>query len=386
MATLTWDAVGGHPAPGDPGAYDELARGFSQTASDAAEAKRKLESFSRGVDDSIWRGESARAFRDKIDQLPGRLQKLHASYEAASDGMAGYGRSLRDLQREARTLLSEAQDARHDQATQERGRDQAQAADPSAPTTHHDDAIAAARSRFTTASHRLDDLRDRRRTAENAAIAKLGEAGDLGIANDSWWKRTFDAIDNWVDEHADILREISEILKVVSAVAGVLSFIPGMGAIALVAGGLAIATDAVLAATGNGSWKTLLVDAAITATGLGAGRLIGAGIKGFKRARAARIPISAQKQAGHVKGTPQYLNRVKHGKPTSAFDDAASAERYTKEAWALGKKVKGRPGVKDHEFGSPVGTGPKGGTQSRVRVHMDKRGRIHGHPSGPETP
>ena len=97
--------------------------------------------------------------------------------------------------------------------------------------------------------------------------------------------------------------------------------------------------------------------------------------------------IATQKQAGHIRGTPQYKNRIKQGKPTSAFRDAAEAEAFTQEAWAKGTPVPGRPGVKDYDFApTEVGTGPGGGAQTKVRVHMDKAGRIHGHPAGPELP
>ncbi|MGN8084338.1 RHS repeat-associated core domain-containing protein, partial [Variovorax sp. 22077] len=101
-----------------------------------------------------------------------------------------------------------------------------------------------------------------------------------------------------------------------------------------------------------------------------------------------RVPpyFSSQKQAGHVKGTPQYDNRVKAGKPTSCFCDWNAAIKYTDEAWANGTQVPGRPEVKDYEFGKPIGEGPRGGTQTKVRVHQDSKGKIHGHPAGPETP
>ena len=95
-------------------------------------------------------------------------------------------------------------------------------------------------------------------------------------------------------------------------------------------------------------------------------------------------PISSQKQAGHVKGTPQYLNRVKRGKPTSYFHDTKSAQRLTQEAWKNGILVPGRRNVREYDFARPIGIGPKGGMQTKVRVHQDARGRIHGHPSGPE--
>ncbi|MGH8905777.1 MAG: WXG100 family type VII secretion target [Egibacteraceae bacterium] len=112
VATLSWAALGGDPAPGDPGAFDGLARAFSTTAGNAGEAQSRLNAFAASVDDSIWRGEAADAFREKIAELPPRLAKLHDSYQAASEGMGGYARALGDLQSQARALLARAQGAR----------------------------------------------------------------------------------------------------------------------------------------------------------------------------------------------------------------------------------------------------------------------------------
>lgn len=104
-------------------------------------------------------------------------------------------------------------------------------------------------------------------------------------------------------------------------------------------------------------------------------------------ARASALDINRQKQDGHIPGTPQYANRAKIGKPTSSFLPSENADALTREAWIRGRPVPGRPGVRDYEFGRPVGTGPGGGTQSRVRVHQaPSTAKIHGHPSGPETP
>jgi RHS repeat-associated protein len=96
--------------------------------------------------------------------------------------------------------------------------------------------------------------------------------------------------------------------------------------------------------------------------------------------------IARQRQDGHVEGTPQHRNRVKEGKPTSTFDSREIADQLTQEAWQNGSTVRNRPNLREYDFGRPVGKGPRGGSQSRVRVHQDASGRIHGHPSGPETP
>ena len=118
----------------------------------------------------------------------------------------------------------------------------------------------------------------------------------------------------------------------------------------------------------------------------GAAKAAAKGLKKFAKGGAGKSGkvISKQKQAGHVPGTPQNANRKKQGKPTSSFFGEKSGERLTQTAFEKGKPVPGRPNVREHDFGVSTGTGPNGGMQTRVRVHQDKKGRIHGHPSGPQ--
>lgn len=85
-------------------------------------------------------------------------------------------------------------------------------------------------------------------------------------------------------------------------------------------------------------------------------------------------------------GTPSHANMVKTGKATSVWREGVQDESMTRNAWQNGSTVRGRPNVRDFEVGEPIGFEPRGGTQSRVRVHGDSKGRIHGHTSGPEVP
>ncbi len=100
--------------------------------------------------------------------------------------------------------------------------------------------------------------------------------------------------------------------------------------------------------------------------------------------RHVRLKLSAP--AGHVSGTPQHANRIKQGKPTSVFNNKEQADALTRDTHATGTPVPGRPGVTQKTYGEPVGTGPKGGSQSTVRVHEGSDQSIHGHPCGPEDP
>ncbi len=132
----------------------------------------------------------------------------------------------------------------------------------------------------------------------------------------------------------------------------------------------------------------------VMAAGPGAAAKAGIAAKAARAPRAIGPPdagatglrISAQRQAGHLAGTPQYANRVKQGVPMSVWEPGANVDGLTRHAWQHGSPVPGRQNVRDFDFGFRVGSGPSGGWQSRVRVHMDHQGRIHGHPVGPEYP
>jgi RHS repeat-associated protein len=95
-------------------------------------------------------------------------------------------------------------------------------------------------------------------------------------------------------------------------------------------------------------------------------------------------PINVQKQAGHVPGTPQYVNRQAVGKMTSAFFNGKQGEAVTREAWAKGRPLGEAGSIRLYDFGYAIGTGPDGGGyQTQVRVSIDSAGKIHGTPWGP---
>lgn len=94
--------------------------------------------------------------------------------------------------------------------------------------------------------------------------------------------------------------------------------------------------------------------------------------------------VSRQAQDAHLKGTRQYNERIRNGTPTSTFNSRAEAHAYAEFAWKNGTPVPGRPNVRNYEFGRPVGRGPNGGWQTKVRVHINGAGRVRAHPKGKE--
>ncbi|EJQ53069.1 hypothetical protein IEI_02057 [Bacillus wiedmannii] len=80
--------------------------------------------------------------------------------------------------------------------------------------------------------------------------------------------------------------------------------------------------------------------------------------------------VDAGKQGKHVPG---------HGNNVSTKSQWGAGENgvvETQEAWVKGTPVKPDGSVRVHDFGKPIG--PNG--ETRVKVHMDGKGNIHGYP------
>lgn len=90
---------------------------------------------------------------------------------------------------------------------------------------------------------------------------------------------------------------------------------------------------------------------------------VGAGVNGAPK-------VDAGKQGKHV---PGHSNNVS---TKSQWSEGKSGVRLTQEAWKKGTPVKADGSVKTYDFGKPVG--PNG--ETRVKVHIDSKGNIHGYP------
>jgi uncharacterized protein YukE len=287
VPTYDWDLVGGDPAPGDPDAYADLSGALGETASNAEEAHGRLKKLKDNVDESIWRGKAADAFREEIDKLPDHLAKLMTSYQAAADAMATYGRTLRALQQEAATEVGRAQTARDDEQSATAARDTAVAADPTVPTTVHDAAADAARSRLRAARDQIDDIRDRRRQAETTAVDGLEHAHDVGMKNRSTFHKILGAIASVAETVAFVLAVVGIAIVVcvlLTNPAGWAALVAAFGAAsawftaATVASGVALGVKTLAWSTGDEeiTGKELATDAAWFFGSLAAGQAAGA--------------------------------------------------------------------------------------------------------------
>ncbi|MFC4069389.1 hypothetical protein [Actinoplanes subglobosus] len=80
-------------------------------------------------------------------------------------------------------------------------------------------------------------------------------------------------------------------------------------------------------------------------------------------------------------GTDEFEDRKRRNQQGSAWaGDENYANRLTYEAWYRGTPNPRRADQRDYDFQEPVGHTSRGVPQSKVRVHMDQDGMIHGHP------
>lgn len=100
---------------------------------------------------------------------------------------------------------------------------------------------------------------------------------------DSWW----DGFASFVDEFAGIIKAVCSALEVIATILAVIAlFIPGLDiivALAIAATALALIGRTLLAATGNGSWTDVALDAVALLT-FGAGRIAGSLAEGAEAA------------------------------------------------------------------------------------------------------
>jgi hypothetical protein len=91
--------------------------------------------------------------------------------------------------------------------------------------------------------------------------------------------------------------------------------------------------------------------------------------------------INHARQNQHVPGTPEFRDRAARGQQGSAWNgDERYANQHTYDAWYRGTPNPRRADQRDYDFGYVVGHDQRGRPQTRVRVHMDAAGIIHGHP------
>jgi hypothetical protein len=314
MATYSFPALGFDPAPGDPDSIDAVARECARCARDLGADADQLQRLTQHVD---WQGGAADAFAAHPTQLHDDLGRASDAHGGTGTALASYAAALRQAQIDARRLEQDAAEAkaRADRHASEADRlAHSISAAPADANTADQAAQQAAAKRlhgqaqddYQQAVNRAHAVARTQQEAGDRAASRIRALSDAPYHEPGLLSRMVDSVGDWVDKHADLLREISNVLKTVSAIAGLLSFIPVLtpifGPIAALTAGGALVIDAALVATGHGDWKALVVDAALMALP-GAGRL------------ASRAMMSARGGALVAEDATRALQLAKRARP-----------------------------------------------------------------------
>ena len=295
-AAYRWDVLGesSDPIPGDPYEVARLGKQLRKTADAIEKEAREIKALA-SVEN--WKSKTATEFRDSAQEASGKLRKAFTRYDEAAralgtevvDGVCSkeYASELHRAQQMADKALTDAEAARDDQSAAQRSLDgQPDDTPKDDPDTkkykEQQEAASTALSNAKDALEAAKGIRDR--AAQLAADAIHDVIEDDGL-KDGWT----DKFKNWVHENAGWLKQISKWAGRIALWAGLaalaLGWIPVIGqaiaavagAVALAASVVALATDLVLALGGEGSWKSVFLDAVGVATfGLGRAAIVGA--------------------------------------------------------------------------------------------------------------
>ncbi|MBD0842735.1 hypothetical protein [Streptomyces sp. TRM68416] len=385
------------PVPGDPEQVARLGRQLRKTAEAIEKEAREIKELA-SVEN--WKSKTATEFREAAEGAGDKLRRAFKRYDEAANALGTqvregvcsneYASELHRAQQMADQALRDAEQAEENRGAAQRSLDgqpdDTPKDDPdSKKYKRQKEQAASALSAAKEAVQAAKGIRDRAAKLAADAIHDVIEGDGL---KDGWK----DKFDNWVHENSGWLKEISKWAGRIALWAGVaalaLGWIPVIGqviavvanAIALAAGIVALAVDLVLAIGGEGSWKSVFLDAVGVAT-FGLGRAAMAGAKGaaagakalarsnlYKQAvaagakankawkianravpGAARGKGAAQAVAGMPKGKVFTWSNLKEGfSPVSMYRDTVDGVKtignaFSKQGWRDGLKSMAPP-------------------------------------------
>jgi hypothetical protein len=242
-------ALGFDPAVGNVGTVRDLAKQMADTGVYAREAHELLKSIQDKKE--VWTGEAAKAFTQKLGELPKYLDDAGKSLDAAGKALSTWSDRLAAHQQRAKELEQQAQQAKADAESKDTNARNARnaAQNDTASSALHDDAV----NKINAANAAWDKLEDIRAQAKKLRDTWEDDGGKCaGALNDAAedapnksffdsFGEMFDDLGKWFKDH---LGDIGDIAGIISAVAGALAFIPILapiaGPVALIAGGVAL--------------------------------------------------------------------------------------------------------------------------------------------------
>jgi hypothetical protein len=262
------------PVPGDPARVSEEAAHLAAVAKQISDQVAALRKIGAGGVDAVLTGQYADKIHSSASDLADQLDKVVGRYQKVSSALNGWIPDLERAQAMSIQALNQAEGPykQVNQAVVLPSGSNLTAQQKQDVQNYHNSMRQAqgALDAATALLNRATSLRD---SSASYHAGLIGKAIDDAV-KDSWW----DQFKEWVDHYAWLIKDICTVLEIAAAVLAVLALIfTGVGWILLLGIGLtalALIGRSLLAATGNGSWFDVSLDAFALLT-FGAGEVVG---------------------------------------------------------------------------------------------------------------
>ncbi|MFL6078193.1 MAG: putative T7SS-secreted protein [Mycobacteriales bacterium] len=257
-----------NPIPGDPDKVREYASYFQQTHDRITQHNSTFRGWKAA--DAEWEGEAAKAYDNKMTDLPEKLDKVAKRFGGIAEALNAYYPKLDAAQSKALGALNRARAAVQSRNETNRKYPATQAKPAGQPDTEQDKTNAKNRqagldhadSELRGAKQTLQEAESDRDNAANEAAGRIVDVCDDDLKNPSGWKAFLDGL-------RKVLNVISTVANALATVFGVLAlvfcWVPGLNAIlgglALAFSVIALVADLGLLAYGDKNGWDILVDA-----------------------------------------------------------------------------------------------------------------------------
>jgi hypothetical protein len=272
-ADYEWTPLGldTDPVPGDPASIGQESQHLAAVAkqiSSQVDALRKI------ANDNVECGKHAEVIRSSANDLADQLDKVVGRYQKVSSALSGWIPELEQAQSMSVQALDQAEGPykQLNQTVALPAGSSLTAQQAQAVQSYHT-AMNKAQNELDTAKALLTRATTLRDNSASHYAGLINSACDDGM-KDSWW----DQFKDWVSQYAGIIKDICTVLEYIATILAVIAlFIPGLDIIVILGiavTALALLGRTLLAATGNGSWFDVALDAFALVT-FGGGKIAG---------------------------------------------------------------------------------------------------------------
>lgn len=277
-AGYQWQPLGldSDPVPGDSGRISQEAQHLSSVASQITSQVAALRKI---AGDNVECGQHAEVIRSSAGDLADQLDKVVGRYQKVSSALNGWIPDLEKAQSMSIQALDQAEGP-YKQLNQPvvLPSGNSLTAQQKQDVQNYHTAMNKAQGELDAAKALLAKATTLRDNSASYHAGLINKACDDGV-KDSWW----DKFKDWVSQYAGIIKDICTVLEIIATILAIVAlFIPGLDIIVIL--GLAVTALALigrtmLAATGNGSWFDVALDAFALLT-FGMGKVVGSLMKG----------------------------------------------------------------------------------------------------------